>query len=373
MESLTRHNYEIWFLDYLDGQLSNEQLETFLDFLEQNPDLKAELQGVGGVSLLSAGESFDRKESLLKSSEDIPGIASIDQLCIARMENDLSEKEANQFDARLSTEPALEKEYAAFLQTRLNPADMIVFPYKNELRKKTVVFAPWLITAISAAAIIMLAWILWPDTRNSQAPVLAKQDQQAVGEEQRLLPSPKGTVGEEQRLLPSSIGSRQAITNNLLTSNQHSSSSKTTGSKVNQQPAEAVTAVRGTMQMNKLSRITPLNGPRIPDPQSVKVMLASNYPAVLTQPLTSAEALTLPQYALQLFREKVLGEDRKLVRRTRFSMWEVAGAGVDKLNSLAGTKMKLNREYDDKGDLLAVSFNSRLIDVETPVRSQEGR
>jgi len=82
------------------------------------------------------------------------------------------------------------------------------------------------------------------------------------------------------------------------------------------------------------------------------------------------DAMTVPQYALQLFREKILGQDVKQVKKTRFSMWEVAGAGVNKINSIAGTQMKLNREYDSKGDLLAVSFNSRLLDVEAPVRAR---
>jgi hypothetical protein len=90
-----------------------------------------------------------------------------------------------------------------------------------------------------------------------------------------------------------------------------------------------------------------------------------------TEPVVATgRALTIPQYALQLFRERILGEDRQLVKRTRFSMWEVAGAGVNKINDLTGTKMKLNREYDSKGDILAVSFNSRLIDVESPVKTQ---
>jgi hypothetical protein len=85
------------------------------------------------------------------------------------------------------------------------------------------------------------------------------------------------------------------------------------------------------------------------------------------------DVLTLPQLALQLFRSKVLGQDPGLVKKTRFSMWEVAGAGVDKINALAGTDMKLGREYDDNGQILAVSFNSRLLDVAAPVRGQSAR
>jgi len=125
--------------------------------------------------------------------------------------------------------------------------------------------------------------------------------------------------------------------------------------------------------MKSLTRKYPLSGPRIPDPMRTKVLYASNYPSAAFQTMPLEDALTVPQYALQLFREKILGQDPKQVRETRFSMWEVAGAGVNKINFLAGTQMKLNREYDLEGDIVAVSFNSRLLDVEAPIRAQEDK
>ncbi|TSA35957.1 MAG: hypothetical protein D4R64_08865 [Porphyromonadaceae bacterium] len=346
MESLTRNNYEIWFLDYLDGQLSNEQLETFLDFLEQNPDLKQELLGVSGVSLAAGVESLDQKEQLLKSPADIPGIASMDQLCIARMENDLPEEEARMFDFQLNEYAELAEKYAAFQLTRLNPADSVIYPYKKELLRKTRILSPWIITAISSAAVILLVWFLWPDPPKIVTPGLAKIEQTATSNQ-----------------LPST-NIQQPITDNRQ---------PTTIIPVNEKPAKLESSPREFIPMNSLSHKSAGAGPRIPDPQSTKILLASNYPSAIINSVTAADALTLPQYALQLFREKILGEDRILVRRTRFSMWEVAGAGVDKINSLAGTNMKFNREYDSKGDIMAVSFNSRLFDVESPIRDQENR
>jgi len=133
----------------------------------------------------------------------------------------------------------------------------------------------------------------------------------------------------------------------------------------------AVVPVRDTIPINSLGHKYPDIRISMPDPVRTPVVFASVFanPALLSTP--DEKYLTLPQYALQLFREKVLGEDPVLVRRTRFSMWEVAGAGVDKINVLAGTEMKLNREYDASGQILAVSFNSRLLDVETPIRTPE--
>ena len=104
-----------------------------------------------------------------------------------------------------------------------------------------------------------------------------------------------------------------------------------------------------------------------PDPGKSPVLFASLFP-LTEEPVYQDDYLSLPQLALKLFRERVLGQDPKIVEQTRFSMWEVAGAGVDRLNQLAGTDMKLEREYDPDGQLMAISFNSRLFDLEAPVR-----
>ena len=371
MENLTRNNYEIWFLDYLDGQLSDEQLETLLDFLEQNPGLKQELLGVSGVSLAAGSVSLDQKEQLLKTPADIPGIAAIDQLCIARMENDLTDEQAADFDSRLDEDMELSGNYAAFRHTRLNPADAVIYPYKKELRKKTVFFSPWLITAISSAAVILLAWFLWPDSHKTVTPPLAKTEQPATEQ-----PATRNLQPATRSLQPATDNRQLTTGNRLIAANRKPithNSKPTTVIRGNSKPIAVENPARESVPMNKLVRKSVLAGPRIPDPQSTKLLVASNYPPAMDLPVTADNALTLPQYALQLFRQRILGEDLKLVRRTRFSMWEVAGAGVNKINDLAGTQMKLNREYDSKGDILAVSFNSRLIDVESPIKGQGNR
>jgi hypothetical protein len=339
MENLTRNNYEIWFLDYLDDQLSNDQLDTFLDFLELNPDLKEELRGVSEISLKAGDETVDIREILLKTPDDIPGISAIDQLCIARMENDLTPEEAEKFDARLTEDARLEKNYTAFRLTRLDPADKVIYPFKKDLIKKTRTLTPWIITAVSAAAILVFALLVWPT-----------EEESAAGSQQLAATS----MPAKEVVIPAQA-KPEAGTPSLTTESAKS------------------TSTREAMPMNRLTHRTSIIGPKIPEPQSTKLLYASNYQPVIKIPAASENILTLPQYALQLFREKILGEDRQLVRKTRFSMWEVAGAGVNGINSLAGTKMKLDREYDTDGTILAVSFNSKLVDVESPIRGLSGR
>ena len=375
MESLTRNNYEIWFLDYLDGQLSNDQLDTLLDFLEQNPDLKEELRGTSGVALKAGDETINTREMLLKTPADIPGISSIDQLCIARMENDLSPEETEKFDARLAEDIPLEENFTAFKLTRLNPADRVIYPYKKDLIKKTRTLTPWILTAISAAAIVVLVLLIWPtgDELAVGSRQLAENSQQsAAGSRQLAENSKKPAAGREQ----SAVSSQQSAVRSRQSgvgSRQLAESSKSAARILKPDTRNPIPETREAIPMNSLSRRTSIAGPKIPEPLSTKLLYASNYQPELKSSAGNDNILTLPQYALQLFREKILGEDRQLVKKTRFTMWEVAGAGVNGINSLAGTKMKLDREYDTHGTILAVSFNSKLVDVEAPVRGQSGR
>jgi hypothetical protein len=305
MESLTRDNYETWFLDFLDGQLSNEQLETLLDFLELNPDLKQELQGISGVSLTAGSESVGQKDFLLKGPADIPGMAATDQLCIARMENDLTAEEAGRFDARLDEDAALSENYEAFLATRLNPADRVVFPYKNDLLKKTRVLTPWIITAISSAAVIMLAWFLWPDQQEKAIPSMAKTESPAPDTRQTESITPQ-IRNEVHQTAPAGDLLASGSLDQVSPARRKASASP--AALDGEKPARSD---REFVPMNKISRNPAVSGPRIPDPRTTRLLYASNFPAANDIRLNAPDALTVPQFALQLFREKILGEDRK--------------------------------------------------------------
>ena len=58
---ITRENYEIYFIDYLEGILSSEEVAMVNNFLTVNPDLKEELEIIQGesVQLKSEGSSVD--------------------------------------------------------------------------------------------------------------------------------------------------------------------------------------------------------------------------------------------------------------------------------------------------------------------------
>lgn len=155
--NLTRDNYEPFFLDYLEGNLEENMIDQFLDFLENNPDLKEELHLFENVHLPEDHVVFSGKEQLYKSTAEAKAV--LENKTIAYLEGDLKYEERELFETYLSGHPELQKEYGLFSKTRLQPDTKIIYPEKNKLYRKsgTVVFISWV---ARAAAVLILLWAI---------------------------------------------------------------------------------------------------------------------------------------------------------------------------------------------------------------------
>lgn len=152
---ITRDNYEPFFLDYLEGNLDENMIDQFLDFLEMNPDLKEELHLFENIKLPEEQVVFADKEHLYKSAHDEK--AAFDRKAVAFIEGDLKDEERESFEAYIARRPELQKEIGLFAKTRLVADTGIKFQNKQNLYRKpgTVVFMNW---AARAAAVIVLVW-----------------------------------------------------------------------------------------------------------------------------------------------------------------------------------------------------------------------
>lgn len=104
MPVIKRDNYEEFFISYLDGTLTKKEVEELLSFLKANPDLKEELTELENSFLMPenigyAGKNSLKKQSLLSSSAS----DNFNELCIARVENDLTQKEKFEFDLMIKS------------------------------------------------------------------------------------------------------------------------------------------------------------------------------------------------------------------------------------------------------------------------------
>ncbi len=117
---INRSNYELWFIDFLEGQLSPENEMLLFRFLKEYPDLKDELEEMKQAFLSPANINIRDKENLYK-----PFLSwSLDEQIIAMLEGDLSEEERLVIEDKLKTDAHAKALYTAFEQTQLSSYSM---------------------------------------------------------------------------------------------------------------------------------------------------------------------------------------------------------------------------------------------------------
>ncbi|MDX9881295.1 MAG: hypothetical protein RBS73_04470 [Prolixibacteraceae bacterium] len=154
---INRNNYELFFLDYLDGKLEGGEIDRFLDFIEKNPDLKDELAGLENMKLSARETGFSNKNSLYRNESQQPEDENF--TTVAYMEGDLSELDAKLFLKHLEFHPEQEKELELLMKTRLKADESIVFPAKRKLYRHglSMQLVTW---GIRIAAVLLLFFVL---------------------------------------------------------------------------------------------------------------------------------------------------------------------------------------------------------------------
>ena len=129
---INHKNYEIWFLDFAEGNLSERQIELLMDFLAKNRELQAEFDEMELIKLPTDDTIvFDNKEMLKHPLTVDINLSSIDKMLIGELENDLTASEVVQLQKHLVTRPMLVKDRAIYQKSLLVPDLSVKYPNKN--------------------------------------------------------------------------------------------------------------------------------------------------------------------------------------------------------------------------------------------------
>jgi len=224
---IDRNNYEIFFVEYLDGTLPVELIDDMLDFLQKNPDLANELKGLEKIKLEAPEEIFPLKNSLKRSDFDMTDI--FEETCIRSIEGDLSAKEESDFKRSIDKNKKQKATYNLYRATISEPNLLITYPKKEQLKKsKNRTIAPiWY--AVAASIVIGLFIFISPDSRtnNSNTETVAK-----VIEEPYSTPEEKVTPQNQLITKPTIKKPVPKVEKALLTENK---SPKNTEVKINEE------------------------------------------------------------------------------------------------------------------------------------------
>lgn len=151
---ITRENYELFFVDYIDNKLSRDNILELMAFLAENPDLEEELEMVKEMKLEPEMISFDAKADLKKT---IVSTDKFNELCVGKIENNLSSAEEKKLAELIKQNPNHKKDFELFKQTILKPDLSVVFPDKTKLKRRiSTPFSIFYKMAIPAAAAVAL-------------------------------------------------------------------------------------------------------------------------------------------------------------------------------------------------------------------------
>ena len=132
------NNYEIWFIDYYDGNLNIDQQKSLFDFIDVHPKLRNEFEQINEIKLISPTEIYQEKELLYKTN--LNNIKQEDEELIAMMEGDLNPSEELELNNKINKSDKLQDLQKLFRLTRLQPLINVNYSERHNLKKPLPLF-----------------------------------------------------------------------------------------------------------------------------------------------------------------------------------------------------------------------------------------
>jgi hypothetical protein len=152
-------NYEAYYLDFLEGNLSDDLAAQLMEFLALNPDLVVDEEMLSLLDLADEKIIFPRTNSLKVPDLDSEiNAQSVENFMIAAVENELESKRQAELTEFIQQNPQLERDFELFKQAKLKADVGIVYPAKNKLKRGKLIpmFGPF--ASIAAGLILYISF-----------------------------------------------------------------------------------------------------------------------------------------------------------------------------------------------------------------------
>jgi hypothetical protein len=157
--NINRHNYEEFFILYMDNELGSDDRRMVEAFVLQHPDLKEELDLLLQYKLTPDTEIlFPGKEDLVKVNGETPITqTNYEEWLLLYIDNELNAGQRNAVEKFMADKPAIQEELVQLKRSKLEP-EQIVFAGKGSLYRKEEKVRPLPVRwwRIAAAAVLLL-------------------------------------------------------------------------------------------------------------------------------------------------------------------------------------------------------------------------
>jgi len=203
---INRHNYEEFFLLYVDNELTVEQKKQVELFVKDNADLEEELVMLQQSKLIPDDTIlFDSKEKLMKEENfSFINMSNYEEYLVLYADDELKGKEKLVVERFAAKHNHVKEELSLFLQTKLQP-EKIVFADKGSLYRREgnpdsyrdrVISMSWWRVAV-AAVLIIAAGLTTYSVLNKKGNTGNRAD--TAKTEQKLTSPEKTAVGTKQQ------------------------------------------------------------------------------------------------------------------------------------------------------------------------------
>ncbi|MFA8433870.1 MAG: hypothetical protein ACEPOZ_05080 [Marinifilaceae bacterium] len=359
MRRITRNNYEEFFLDYLEGNLDGPDLFALKFFLDENPDLDSELQEMQLISVEPGDDRMEGKDFLKKSRFD----EGFEDFCIARMEGDLEEEEACEFENYLRERDEKYHEARVFEKLRLEADSSLVCPDKKHLERRTRILSlPQIYSGMAVAASILLAWGIWMHRDNGNempAQIAGSISNPVVKKSETLVRPATAEVRSINKNIKVVVPPKQVPTIPEFTSTRNRRTEPGQTQLVVEEAAEKLLAVIERVPVleipevgMKAVEITPVQTFSDRRLQNLSVYDDQDYMAENTH----SDLNGLEEAGL-VWKQSDFEEEEEVAER-KVNLLKIAGKGLAGLGRLAGKTINLEKNYDPETDRTRIAFNT---------------
>lgn len=350
---INRYNYEVFLIDYLDGTLDPSLAGELIVFLEQNPELKNQFNGLEEVVLVNEAIYYPNKADLKKKSFLRNGIENESEyLYIASIEGEISDEEKLRLDAIVNENHTRNLDLLIYQKTIIKPSDSIVFPNKLKLKRSTIIPIRYstLKRSIGIAASVGLLLSIYTIGKilvnTNPSHVLKKND--VVASANPILIKPKKELFLDNQ--PSPVKSHDFVLNKKTTH----------------------------IESNKLVTNIGTQATRKDEPIPAKLLSINSKKIIVEKATQNEEIMGLIASYSRYKSFSVIdngyadnGMNKSGIREIGF--FEILQYGIQSFGKLMGKDIHLNAKKDKNGSIEKLSFESGLIAFSTPIRKkQEG-
>lgn len=166
MNILNRHNYEEYFLLYIDDELNAAEKRAVEEFVNQYPDLKIELEMLQQSVLPPDPVVFHDKDVLLKNTSSFINETNYEEYFVLYGDDELNNEQKDIVEEFVYRNPIHHAEFALIQKARLQADTHIVFPdktslYRTEGEDEKVFVIRWWRIAAAAVVFLFLSGLGW--------------------------------------------------------------------------------------------------------------------------------------------------------------------------------------------------------------------